>query len=1592
MKLLFTTLSLIIFFQVLCAQGPPPGIDPNNEFYKLGYLDVTLYGADPTGNADATDEIKEAIIAARDYSLVCYFPTGTYLVSDTLTAKLPATQVANGRWNVDRRKPCVLVGGYPRPTIKLAPNAPGYGNANNPKPVVWIWAEPRGDGGSIPGDNDPLEEEHGIAFNMVFKGINIDLSNNSGAIGVHFNGAQGSTLEDVTISANGAFSGFRGTHGGAGSGYYNVEVIGGRHGVVITDPHQSLCGTYAGAKFINQTQEVFVLPMYTPLVITGFQIQKNAGPIISSWATRGGISLIDGVIEFTGSNSAPVFNVPAEKNLILNNVFIRGANNLKTNVPLNPSQWNQVNQFAFCGSEGANLIGGNVNQNQISDITLGAPNINALLTKHIWDESSYPKIEDRFDSDFVDVTDPIKMRGNHAIGDGLADDSDALQYAIDSFYTVFLPKGIYKVNKTIRLKYNTKLFGAGKTYSVIRADKNWQPAAGTAIVETIFNANAQTSISWILIESYLKENPMLTSLKWRVGRNTFIRDIMMGYADFASPTDNFMHNHHGFEFSHFGGGKVYALAAEWTKNQPASKGNFYRGLLVNGTTEPLSFYGLNVERIQSPIQTEIRNASNVDIFFYKSEAGSSSGGNDILAKSVPLLINNSTDINVHACTGNIVLENGDGFVTVQNSNNVQVDAVKGYAVGADWNNIKDELGEVNSAIDLALFKTGTPNTCSGQFPASESFETGLGNWTQGTNDDINWTRDANGTPSSGTGPASGSDGQWYMYIEASGANNPNKTASLVSECFNINGTVGSVSFDYHMNGAATGMKLDFQVSTNSGNTWTSLWSNTNSAGDQWNSTVVDISAYTNMDVNFRFFGTTGDSWRGDIAIDNIKMSSSTGVDCPNLGLNIGDPCNDGDPNTINDMVNANCVCIGTPQNSCNGQFPASESFESGLGSWSQGTDDNINWTRDANGTPSGGTGPSSGSAGQWYIYMEASGANHPGKTASLVSDCFNINTSGGAEVRFDYHMNGRAVGMNLQFQASTNDGSSWNSLWSNTNSVGDQWNNVIVDVSVYINTDVIFRFFGTTGSSFQGDIAIDNIQMNTTTGVDCPNLGLNIGDPCNDGDTNTINDMVNANCICIGTPQNSCSGQLPESESFETGIGNWVQGTGDDIDWTRDSNGTPSNGTGPSSGSQGQWYMYIESSGANNPNKRASLISECFDLSAINGGQLSFDYHMNGSSNGMNLQLLVSTDNGGSWTSIWNNLNSAGDQWNNVLVDISNYSSSNVYFRFMGTTGDSWRGDIAIDNIQIDTMINGVDCPTLGLNIGDPCNDGDSNTINDMVNANCNCVGTSSNCVGQFPMSESFETGIGNWVQGLFDDLDWIRDSNGTPSSGTGPSSGSQGQWYMYVESSGSNTPSKRASLNSECINVISSGGAELRFDYHMNGSSNGMDLKLVISTDNGASWSSIWNNTNSVGNQWNTVILDISAYKNREVYFRFVGTTGNFWQGDIALDNIQMYATNDIQTSRNKSASVSNQNTHQFSIYPNPLNQSNELHIEVLKSLEVKAYEVYDLTGKVLMRNDWDSTKMTMTIQVDDLTYGTYLIRLQTKDGPMIKKFVVIE
>ncbi len=168
------------------------------------------------------------------------------------------------------------------------------------------------------------------------------------------------------------------------------------------------------------------------------------------------------------------------------------------------------------------------------------------------------------------------------------------------------------------------------------------------------------------------------------------------------------------------------------------------------------------------------------------------------------------------------------------------------------------------------------------FPYTEDFETGEGAWTQGTGDDINWTRDSGGTPSGNTGPNTAGSGIWYMYTESSGNGTgfPNKVANFESPCFDLSGIGSPVfTFSYHMYGADMGT-LNVDISTDSGVTYpTTLWTQTgqvqSTSGSAWNTVNIDLSAYIGQIVKLRFNGVTGNGYRSDMAIDDMSLTVSS---------------------------------------------------------------------------------------------------------------------------------------------------------------------------------------------------------------------------------------------------------------------------------------------------------------------------------------------------------------------------------------------------------------------------------------------------------------------------------------------------------------------------------------------------------------------------------------------------------------------------------------------------------------------------------------------------------------------------------------------
>ncbi len=236
----------------------------------------------------------------------------------------------------------------------------------------------------------------------------------------------------------------------------------------------------------------------------------------------------------------------------------------------------------------------------------------------------------------------------------------------------------------------------------------------------------------------------------------------------------------------------------------------------------------------------------------------------------------------------------------------------------------------------------------------------------------------------------------------------------------------------------------------------------------------------------------------------------------------------------------------------------------------------------------------------------------------------------------------------LRLQVSTNWGTSWSTIWSRAGDQGNQWLTATVNINNFINVDgVQFRFQGITTNGFGGDMAVDNVRF--------------------------VNSEV-------------CTSFFAANASFENTLNGWTQNTNDDFDWSFRTGGTPSSNTGPAAAQAGNTYLYTEAS--NNFNSQAILTSPCYNMSSVSTPVVTFWVHRYGSDMG-NLQLQASTNNGASWTTHWSSTGDFGGSWEYISLFLTEYGNrSNVRFRFVGTTGSSFRSDMAIDNFNLSIGIS----------------------------------------------------------------------------------------------------------------------------------------------------------------------------------------------------------------------------------------------------------------------------------------------------------------
>lgn len=567
------------------------------------------FNPDKTGMTDVSDSLQSAVNWCIANSTSLYISPGTYLVSKQIEAK---TQVGmNCGSHTGKSSICITGDAYNRPVIKLKDGAAGFGNTDsmsNALPVLWI-------------HHEQGERRESCAFWNIVMNINFDLGNNPGAVAVRNGAAQDALLSNISVYGVNFAAGFSGVPGRNAS-TINCEVTGGKYAFYLKD--SSLASNLFGIKCVNQSVAALHLEVIRGLSIVGLEIigcKGNAIETRGAVAWQGNVVLTDARIELT-DKSKYAFKIE-DRSLVLQNVYVRGTNKIVSSSikdfswNTDTQKWIKINSASFTPESftnirevngyttvpAYNLIDGVKNNNAIKNFEYVTSAPDNLRTRNLPD-AIYS----------FNAKGAVNVVSKGAVANDNKDDYAVIQKAINETDIVFIPAGIYLLSKPLQLKNNSVLLGdIGKRSRLV---PTYTPTANSWVITTP-NIDGHVVIQDLALDTPDKD--FYGGIKWQTS-NGFMMNVRNYLASGSSEGSK-----HNYVFTGKAGGKFYSLTDHGQIINKKTPSTEFRKVVIDGTSNPITFYGLNIERggvsggmWQNPYFDAV-NSSNIRIYGTKLE-------------------------------------------------------------------------------------------------------------------------------------------------------------------------------------------------------------------------------------------------------------------------------------------------------------------------------------------------------------------------------------------------------------------------------------------------------------------------------------------------------------------------------------------------------------------------------------------------------------------------------------------------------------------------------------------------------------------------------------------------------------------------------------------------------------------------------------------------------------------------------------------------------------------------------------------------------------------------------------------------------------
>jgi hypothetical protein len=448
------------------------------------------------GRTDVSDELQAAITKVKtEHNFgVLFIPEGKYLISKTIFIPTAVRLIGYGK---------------NRPQIILAKNSPGFQTAyendkGHAKYMFWF----------VSNLSKPGDEVHDAGASTFYSSIsNINLKIEEGnpyavAMRTHF--AQHSFIAHVDVTIGKGLAGMF----DVGNEMEDVRFFGGQYGIYTTKPSPGwqfmMIDTYfegqREAAIRTQEAGLTIVRMNVKHVPTVISINPNYHEKLFMEDCR-----FDGVSgpAIIISNEDNAFNQINLRNVVCRNVPVLASYRRSGKTTPGAGNIYRVKNFTY----GLQIDGLDAD-----------PQYKTINEQEPLTAFPEPAKKDFPDFPAIDTWANLKTLG--AKGDGVTDDTQAIQAAIDKYETIYVPQGWYRVSQTIKLKPNTKLIGLNPIATQFLIADN-TPAFGgfggpVPLLESSKGGNNILSGIGLCTSA---DNPRAVACKWMAGADSYMNDV-----------------------------------------------------------------------------------------------------------------------------------------------------------------------------------------------------------------------------------------------------------------------------------------------------------------------------------------------------------------------------------------------------------------------------------------------------------------------------------------------------------------------------------------------------------------------------------------------------------------------------------------------------------------------------------------------------------------------------------------------------------------------------------------------------------------------------------------------------------------------------------------------------------------------------------------------------------------------------------------------------------------------------------------------------------------------------------------------------------